>query len=297
MNFSKELIDKFNLPSFDFDKAYADSDDDRVDELMDSLLVGSDPELFIINTKTNKVVSSIRLIPGKKGQAWVDPSWKKGFGLETDNILAEFNIPPASNCEDFVESMEFMKNYIDKFVKSKNPDYGIMHTASAIVDDDQLQSNEAKEFGCSVDYNIYTEAPNPKPCGETTNIRSTGCHIHVSYAKKNQRKSLELLHYMDAYVGIPSVILDNGSESIKRRTLYGKAGCFRLTHYGYEYRSLSGKFLANKLLEEFMFKATQHAVLAYALGYEIPSGDKVQNCINNSDINLAKKLIVDYNLI
>lgn len=125
----------------------------------------------------------------------------------------------------------------------------------------------------------------------------TNGHIHCSYAKRNQRKSLELLRYMDAYVGIPSVILDNGEEAIKRRTLYGKAGCFRLTSYGYEYRSLSGKFLANKLLEEFMFKATQHAALAYAMGYEIPSGDLVQSCINNSDVELAKKLIKDYKLI
>lgn len=297
MNFSDELLAKFNLPSMNFEEIYADSDDDYVDLMMDGLKIGSDPELFIINTKTNKVVSSIGLIPGKKGQAWVDPSWKKGYGLETDNVLAEFNIPPATTCEEFVDSMEFMKNFIDKFVKSKNPDYGIMHKASAIVDDDQLQSDEAKEFGCSVDYNIYTEAPNPKPCGETTNVRSAGVHIHCSYAKRNQRKSIELLRYMDAYVGVPSVILDNEEDSVKRRTLYGKAGCFRLTGYGYEYRSLSGKFLANKLLEEFMFKATQHAVFAYAMKYEIPNGDIIQKCINNSDVELAKQLIKDYKLI
>ena len=27
---------------------------------------------------------------------------------------------------------------------------------------------------CSVDYNAYTEGPNPKPQGETTDLRSTG---------------------------------------------------------------------------------------------------------------------------
>ena len=109
--------------------------------------IGSDPELFIINTKTGSVVSSIGLIPGVKGAPWVDESWVKGYGLETDNILAEFNIPPATSCEAFVNSMEFMKDYIDKFVKSKNPDLGIAHKASAMVPDDQLQSEEAKLFG------------------------------------------------------------------------------------------------------------------------------------------------------
>ena len=43
-----------------------------------------------------------------------------------------------------------------------------------IVDEDQLQSPEAKLFGCSVDYNAYTEEPNPKPNGECTNLRSAG---------------------------------------------------------------------------------------------------------------------------
>ena len=85
---------------------------------------------------------------------------------------------------------------------------------------------------CSVDYNAYTENANPKPCGEATNLRSTGCHIHVSYPHKSQVKSISLVKYMDVFVGIPSVILDAGEDAVKRRELYGKAGCFRLTRYG-----------------------------------------------------------------
>ena len=66
-----------------------------------------------------KIIKSFPLgiIPGKKGRPWTDNSWKAGFGLETDNILVEYNIPPAQTKEDFISNIEFMQEYIRKFVK------------------------------------------------------------------------------------------------------------------------------------------------------------------------------------
>ena len=136
--------------------------------------VGADPELFLINTKTGKVVSSIGIIPGEKGNPWRGYDMPSGFGLEIDNILAEFNIPPVSDSRSFVNNIEYMKNYISSFVKEKDKNLDILCEASQEVPEDQLQSPEAKMFGCSVDYNVYTERPNPKPQGERTNLRSAG---------------------------------------------------------------------------------------------------------------------------
>ena len=135
-----------------------------------NIMIGSDPELFIVNKKTGKVVSSIGIIPGEKGNAYRSPDMPEGYGLQIDNILAEFNIPPAKTKQEFINSINYMKKYIQDFVKKINPDLDIMCVSSAIVDDDQLQSEEAKLFGCSVDYNAYTEEPNPKPEGIPTNI-------------------------------------------------------------------------------------------------------------------------------
>lgn len=109
--------------------------------------IGADPELFIINRKTGKVVSSIGLIPGEKGNPWVGEDMPKGFGLEIDNILAEFNIPPVTSREGFINNIQYMKNYIEKFVQEKNPDLGILCAASQRVDKNQLKSKEAKLFG------------------------------------------------------------------------------------------------------------------------------------------------------
>lgn len=109
--------------------------------------IGADPELFIINEKTGKVVSSIGLIPGEKGDPYIGEDMPKGFGLETDNILAEFNIPPVTNCQSFINALNYMKDYIKNYVKKINPDYGIKCSAYELVDESQLQSEEAQLFG------------------------------------------------------------------------------------------------------------------------------------------------------
>lgn len=114
---------------------------------INSITIGADPELFIINEKTNKVVSSIGIIPGEKGNPYVGEDMPEGFGLETDNILAEFNIPPVTNKSAFINNIEYMKLYINRFVKEKNPDLGILCAASKIVNKDQLQSEQAQRFG------------------------------------------------------------------------------------------------------------------------------------------------------
>lgn len=139
-----------------------------------NITLGADPECFIVNEETGKVVSSIGIIPGEKGDPWRSEDMPEGYGIEIDNILAEFNIPPAKDKKSFVESLEYMKQYLINFVKKVNPKYTIKCSASEIVDEDQLQSKEARLFGCSVDYNIYTGMPNEKPKGEGTNLRSAG---------------------------------------------------------------------------------------------------------------------------
>ncbi len=258
-----------------------------------TITIGADPELFIINSKTGKVVSAIGLIPGKKHSAWVDATWPKGYGLETDNILAEFNIPPAKTKQEFIDSINFMKQFIRGFVKERNSDFDIKTVASLHVDEKELNSSEAKEFGCSVDYNAYTESPNPKPCGETTNLRSAGFHVHIGYPDRSAEKSISLVKYMDAYLGIPSVLLDRDME---RRILYGKAGCFRLTPYGVEYRVLSSFFLSNDQTIGFVYDGTMRALTAFYAGIELPPAESVVNCINNGNAELAIKLVDKFKL-
>lgn len=116
---------------------------------MKNFTIGSDPEALIINTKTNKLVSSIGLIPGEKGNPYRPEDLPEGFGLETDNVLVEFNIPPTPLYDEdaFVSNMIRMREWIRSFVKNIQPELDITHAASALFDDDQLQTKEAQEIG------------------------------------------------------------------------------------------------------------------------------------------------------
>lgn len=255
--------------------------------------VGADPELFLINTKTGKVVSSIGIIPGEKGNPWRGDDMPSGFGLEIDNILAEFNIPPVSNSRSFINNIEYMKNYISSFVKEKDKDLDILCAASQEVPEDQLQSPEAKMFGCSVDYNVYTERPNPKPQGERTNLRSAGLHIHFGYPGFNTRDSLTLIKYFDMYIGVPSVLLDTDK---KRRKLYGKAGCFRLTEYGFEYRVLSSAMMKTPDLLRKVWSGIERSVEEFNNCGRIYDSSTVQEIINKNNTKLAEQFIKELNI-
>ncbi len=262
--------------------------------IITNISIGADPELFIVNRKNNKVISAIGIIPGEKGNPYKTDDMPDGFGLEIDNILAEFNIPPCFCKEDFVRSIEYMKDYIDKFVKKINSDLTISCSASRIVTKDQLNSPEALLFGCSPDYNVYTESENPKPEGESTNIRSAGFHIHLGYANHNITTSLSLVKYLDMYVGLPSIIRDRDK---RRRSLYGKAGSFRLTNYGVEWRVLSSAMMKDTETTAFVYDQIIKAISAHNGGVNLPNLRLVQEAINNSDTVLAKEIIKEYNII
>lgn len=254
------------------------------------ITIGSDPELFIWDYKEEKVVSSIGLIPGIKGDAYLPPGFEEGYGLQIDNVLAEFNIPPTTTKEGFISSMNRMKKYIDSFVKSTNPNYGIKCSASEFVPWEELNSDEARLFGCSPDFNVWTGETNPKPLGEETNLRSTGFHVHVGYNNRSLKKSLELVKHLDIFLGIPSVILD---RDVRRRELYGKSGCFRLTRFGVEYRTLSGVFLKDDNYLEFVWDQMQKAIECWSTGptlLELLDGDTVQNIINNALVDNALEI-------
>ncbi len=248
--------------------------------------IGSDPEFFLLDTETQSIVSSIGIIPGEKGNAYKPKDLPKGYGLEIDNILGEFNIPPCDTKEDFIEAMRTMKDWTTKFMKEQNPNLEMLHIASAIINEDQLQSEEAKLFGCSVDYNAYTGNPNPKPCAENQSLRSCGLHIHVGIERPiTEEEALELVRLMDKYLGVPSIFMDGDK---RRRELYGKAGAFRFTPYGIEYRTLSGFFLQDEYLG-WLYDGTAMAVKDFSEGKFLTPKEcrEITKIINRGDVKEA----------
>ena len=253
--------------------------------------IGADPEMFIINQKTGEVVSSIGIIPGEKGAPWTDPSWPPGFGLEIDNILVEYNIPPARSKEQFISYIEFMKSYIDEYVKNINSNYGVLCASSRLVPETELDNPIAQLFGCCPDFNCYTGSPNPRPKGDKTNLRSAGFHVHYGYEDPDIDHSVAMVKCFDVFLGLMSLLFDTDR---KRRSLYGKAGCYRLTSYGVEYRTLSSKMAETTEMLSLVYDGVVAATQAYEMNLVMPNSTDVINAINTSDVNSAKYILRTY---
>ena len=147
---------------------------------------------------------------------------------------------------------------------------------------------------CSEDFCAYTEDVNPKPEGTRTNLRSAGQHIHLGYNDPDIPSSLLMIKYLDQYLGLPSVVVDQDS---RRRSLYGKAGCFRLCPYGLEYRVLSATMYSNPVRTGVVWDCIERAIRAYNNEAELISPELIQEAINTSNVEMAKELIEKHNLL
>jgi hypothetical protein len=96
------------------------------------------------------------------------------------------------------------------------------------------------------------------------------------------------------YVGLPSVLYDT---DVRRRTLYGKAGSFRLQPWGVEARLLSAAMYANEKLMKIIWNGTTQAINACENGYRLPDSALVRKAIDTSDVDLAKELIAKYKIL
>lgn len=254
------------------------------------ITVGADPELFIVDGK-GMVGSAIGLLGGTKEVPRVVP---RG-AVQEDNVLAEFNIDPASTEEEFVHNLNAVRTTLNLLLPE-----GLYTSVltSHEYDEDVLTSfgPQALEFGCDPDFNAYTGSVNPPP-GARTTLRTAGGHIHVGYPRANQLDSNDVIRAMDLFLGVPSVLLDNDT---RRRSLYGRAGACRYKNYGVEYRTLSNFWLGSNELMSWAYRQTLRAVDA-ALSGDLIDEEKettmgcewghIQSIINNSDRQEASKLL------
>lgn len=148
--------------------------------------------------------------------------------------------------------------------------------------------------------NIYAELTgnlkNRKNLGIKSPRDNKLCHIHCGYENPNVDQTLEMLQYFELYLGIPSVIIDT---DMRRRTLYGKAGCFRLTAYGFEYRVLSSAMYATPELCGFIYDQCMKAIEAFnqrKIEFTDDFKKKIRTTIDSGDTEGAKNIVKQYNI-
>jgi hypothetical protein len=179
-------------------------------------------------------------------------------------------------------------------------DFAVVPTARFNGNHFRVQPDEAKELGCTPDYNAWTLAENKKPDNKTT-MRTASGHVHIGFCegadpgdKDHQIRCSTLMKQMDFYLGLPSLLWD-GDKS--RRSMYGKAGCFRPKPYGAEYRVLSNAWLLDDKRIRFVFRNANKAVQALLAGNrpaETIGQRLMENTINTSDVRSARNFLSRY---
>ena len=251
--------------------------------------IGADPELFLVNN-VGKFISSIGKFGGTKQAPRPLKSHIKGLMVQEDNVAVEFNIPYAKKLSTFRSYINGGLRAIEKEAKKLRLKLSI--SPSAEFEDDQLQDQRARVFGCEPDFNVWTLQMNPRPHAVNKNLRSAGGHLHYGYTKDR----IGLGRSCDLFLGCPSILFDSDQN---RRLLYGKAGCIRQKSYGIEYRTLSNFWLKSNELIDMVFSQSVQAIKFVDSGNTIPKQDalKIIKCINNSDQRLLSELTEKYGLM
>lgn len=255
---------------------------------MNKIRIGADPEVFI--SRDRKIISVEGLLGGTKEKPAKSHGWGKGYFVQEDNVLAEYNIPPASTSDQFIRSNLLMLNRIPVVIKANTGTTTNLEVISSHeFMKEELTSKQALLFGCDPDFNIWEIDYNDQPEASGT-LRTAGGHIHIGYSNEAEiEDQINIGKFADLFLGVPSVLYDLDT---KRKTLYGKAGAIRFKDYGIEYRVLSNFWLTNVKLMKWAFdSAVKSAVIGMENDFPEELSKLVQHIINNNDIVEAKNLI------
>ena len=254
------------------------------------ITVGCDPELFV--TQGGKFRSAHGLVPGTKE----NPFKVNNGAVQVDGMALEYNIDPVDNVGDFVKYNQQVLAQMQEMV----PGYEFAIVPSCVFNGNHFraQPDEAKELGCTPDFNAYTLEANPSPDNKTT-MRTASGHIHIGFVEDvkdyegdaHMVRCSTLVKQLDVYLGLSSLMWD---KDTKRRTMYGAAGAFRPKPYGLEYRVLSNAWLLTEDRMRFVYNKTVQAVTDLVQGvrpFVQIKEENVTRFINRSEIPNAQNHI------
>jgi hypothetical protein len=186
------------------------------------VMLGCDPEFFIMDVANSQVISASAIMQHKNGAV--------GY----DGIMGELRPAPALYPEDVCLNL-----------------WKLIKETRALVDSRCEFSNRitfvAKSFlgiqgiiggGQSAGFHLHFGLPS-KMIG----------NVNPGHPKMVLAK--EIVKVMDYYVGIPSIILEEGEDVTRRSSMsnpYGKPGAFRMDNRTLEYRVPGGFLLAHPAL-------------------------------------------------
>jgi hypothetical protein len=236
-----------------------------------NFLFGCDPELFIVDPDGNYVCAD--MIPGTKE----NPHGVKFGAVQRDGFAAEINIDPVSTFEDFNRNIKAVLGQLENMLPKG---FKLVATPAIRFSPEVFAAapDEAKELGCSPDWNAWDQQLNPPPkLPDDPFLRCAGGHLHMGWTKEAEKGDVQ--HMMNCFSLVKQLDWFLGAWSTKhdpdttRRKMYGNAGACRIKPYGVEYRVLSNFWVLDKALRLQVWNRMQSAINAMATRFYPDKGD------------------------
>ncbi|QDP56967.1 MAG: hypothetical protein Unbinned2691contig1000_41 [Prokaryotic dsDNA virus sp.] len=219
---------------------------------------GADPELFVVDANGEGVCPTF--LEGTKE----NPEPVNGGALQRDGMAAEFNIDPATSYKQWEGNFQKVLTELERRLPAG---HSLLAAPSLTFSEKVWDSvpEDAKELGCSPDFNAWTGELNPPPDGERIpRMRTAAGHIHIGWTEDADTGDADyvaactdLVKQLDWYLGAPALQFDKDKT---RRELYGKAGAMRFKPYGTEYRVLSNWWVMSPSYRAWAWNRVQQAL-------------------------------------
>ena len=191
--------------------------------------------------KKREIVPCVGIIPGTKENPHTFEYYEEGYAVQEDNVMVEWNIPPATHWDAFAESVEQVQVLVDEYLGEVDPLYCIDYrTHWHEFKPKDLLSPQAQTIGCEPDYDAYLGgkmriAPNMA----ANNIRTCGGHIHLG--GDFQCPDFVAALFAELFIGLAGDTVYPDRDD-PRQQWYGQPGVFRPKPYGIEYRTPNNRW-------------------------------------------------------
>lgn len=224
-----------------------------------AIKIGCDPEVFLVNTKSGKVVPATGLFPGTKSK----PHRVEKGAVQVDGTALEFNIDPVESEDEFVDNINHVMKQMHEMVKKVDPDLEIL-LAPVVQFDSDTWSNipfYGKELGCDPDFDITGNENTIDESLMNTPIRTGSGHIHIGFDNPDDVDRLYVVQAVEQALEDVKDSWETSSSEIRRK-YYGKMGAHRPKEYGVEMRSLDNTWLKSEEHMRTVFRTIHGRVSA-----------------------------------
>jgi hypothetical protein len=255
--------------------------------------IGSDPELFIVDSK-NQIIPAFDFLPSKAKKHLYDGV----HGIYWDGFQAEFDTSaPGCLAQHLSGVYTAMRALLTQArVHDKKARISIQNTLPVAAEVLAKAKQIHVEFGCLPSLNVYGMQSDKNNSPRELPWRFAGGHIHLGIGKQSEVLAVPIVKTLDAILGIACVSLFAKIDNPLRRQHYGMAGEYRLPKHGIEYRVLSNAWLCHPLISNLVVELARKCVIFSQKGFSNlwkVDEKEVIRIINECDVASARKVLKD----